>query len=70
MKVKFFSVIDIEGKQVLINPMQIIHIKRVGARTRIALTNGEFIETSSSIADVWGFIRDYPNQEEEVPQLK
>lgn len=68
MKVKFFSVIDINGNQVLINPMQIIHVKRAGARTRITLTNGEAVETSSSVADVWGFIRDYPDQEEEVRQ--
>lgn len=64
MEVKFFSVIDTEKNQVLINPMQIIHVKREGAVTQITLTNGEFIETSASVADVWGFIRDYPEKEE------
>lgn len=70
MKVKFFTVIDFDNNQVLINPMQIIHVKRAGARTRITLTNGESVETSSSVADVWGFIRDYPDQEEEVLQSR
>lgn len=70
MKVKFFTVIDFDNNQVLINPMQIIHVKRAGARTRITLTNGESVETSSSVADVWGFIRDYPDQEEEALQSR
>lgn len=70
MKVKFFTVIDFDNNQVLINPMQIIHVKRVGARTRITLINGEAVETASSVADVWGFIRDYPDQEEEALQSR
>lgn len=65
---KFFSVIDTGKNQVLINPMQIVYVMRVGAVTQITLTNGKVIETSASVADVWGFIRDYPDKEEEVRQ--